>query len=100
MKDEGYPLFSIKATQIEEKIKTSLEEIKIRFEEFNYDDINDSIKEVAYEIENLNDAMEKEVTAKDHFNQYIDIVNLYIGQVKYLLFLCNFYLYFIKKLLY
>lgn len=81
MKDDGYPLFSIKASSIEEKIKASLEEIKIRFEEFNYDDINDSIKEVAYEIENLNDSMEKEVTAKDHFNQYIDVVYENIDEI-------------------
>ena len=74
MKEDGYPLFSIKVNVTEEKIKSSLEEIKIRFEEFNYDDVNDSIKEIAYEIENLNEAMEKEVTAKDHFCQYIDLV--------------------------
>lgn len=74
MKDEGYPLFSIKVSAIEENIKAFLEEIKIRFQEFNYDDINDSIKEVAYEIEKINDALEKEVTAKDHFNQYNEVV--------------------------
>jgi len=74
MKEEGYPLFSIKASTIEEKIKTSLDEIRVRFIEFNYEDINDSIKEVAYEIENLNEALEKEVAAKENFNQYIDTV--------------------------
>lgn len=74
MKDEGYPLFSVKATTIEEKIKNSLDEIRVRFIEFNYEDINDSIKEVAYEIERLNESLEKEVTAKDNFTQYIDTV--------------------------
>ena len=74
MKEEGYPLFSIKASTIEEKIKNSLEEIRIRFMAFNYDDINESIKEVAYEIENLNEALEKEVVSKDNFNEYIDTV--------------------------
>lgn len=74
MKEEGYPLFSIKASAIEEKINTSLDEIRIRFEEFNYDDISDSIKEAAYEIESLNEALEKEVTAKDHFSQYNEVV--------------------------
>ena len=66
---------------LEEKIKSWLEEIKVRFEEFNYEDINDSIKEIAYEIENLNDALEKEVTAKDHFNQYIDLVYETIDEI-------------------
>ena len=74
MKEEGYPLFSIKASTIEEKIKSSLDEIRIRFISFNYEDINDSIKEVAYEIENLNEALEREVNAKETFNQYIDTV--------------------------
>lgn len=74
MKDEGYPLFSIKATTTEEKIKNSLDEIRVRFMSFNYEDISDSIKEVAYEIERLNESLEKEVTAKNHFNQYIDTV--------------------------
>ena len=74
MKEEGYPLFSIKVSTIEEKIKTALEEIRVRFIAFNYDDINDSIKEVAYEIENLNEALEKEVSAKDNFSKYIDEV--------------------------
>lgn len=74
MKEEGYPLFSIKVSAMEEKIKTFLEEIKIRFEQFNYEDINSSIKEVAYEIEKINEALEKEVTAKDHFNQYNEVV--------------------------
>ena len=74
MKDEGYPLFSIKASAIEEKINTSLDEIRIRFEEFNYEDINESIKESAYEIESLNEALEKEITAKDHFIQYNEVV--------------------------
>ncbi len=74
MKEEGYPLFSIKASTIEEKIKSSLEEIRVRFMAFNYDDINGSIKEVAYEIENLNEALEKEVISRDNFNEYIDTV--------------------------
>lgn len=74
MKDEGYPLFSIKVNAMEENIKAFLDEIKIRFEQFNYDDINESIKEVAYEIEKINEALEKEVTAKDHFNKYIEVV--------------------------
>lgn len=74
MKEEGYPLFNVKVNAMEEKIKSWLDEIKVRFEEFNYEDINDSIKEIAYEIENLNEALEKEVTARDHFNQYIDMV--------------------------
>ena len=69
MKEEGYPLFSIKASTIEEKIKSSLDEIRIRFISFNYEDINDSIKEVAYEIESLNEALEREVNAKETFNQ-------------------------------
>ena len=81
MKEEGYPLFSVKVNAMEEKIKSWLDEIKVRFEEFNYDDINDSIKEIAYEIENLNDALEKEVTAKDHFNQYIDVVYETIDEI-------------------
>lgn len=81
MKDEGFPLFSIKASVMEEKIKQSLDAIKIRFEQFNYDDINDSIKEVVYEIENLNELLEKEVTAKDHFNKYIDTVYENIDEI-------------------
>ena len=81
MKDEGYPLFSIKASAMEEKIKASLDEIKIRFEQFNYEDINDSIKEVVYDIENLNELLEKEVTAKDHFNKYIDTVYENIDEI-------------------
>lgn len=74
MKEEGYPLFSVKASTIEEKVKNSLEEIRVRFMAFNYDDINESIKEVAYEIENLNEALEKEVVSRDNFNEYIDTV--------------------------
>lgn len=81
MKEEGYPLFSIKATTIEEKIKSSLDEIRIRFIAFNYEDINDSIKEVAYEIESLNEALEKEVTAKENFNEYIDTVYESIDEI-------------------
>lgn len=81
MKEEGYPLFSIKATTIEEKIKNSLDEIRVRFISFNYEDINDSIKEVAYEIENLNEALEKEVTARENFNQYIDTVYETIDEI-------------------
>lgn len=81
MKEQGYPLFSIKATTIEEKIKSSLDEIRIRFIAFNYEDINDSIKEVAYEIESLNEALEKEVTAKENFNEYIDTVYESIDEI-------------------
>lgn len=81
MKEDGYPLFSIKASTIEEKIKTSLEEIRIRFIEFNYEDINEPIKEVAYEIESLNEALEKEVTARNNFNQYIDEVYTNVDEV-------------------
>ena len=81
MKEEGYPLFSIKAITIEEKIKNSLDEIRIRFISFNYEDINDSIKEVAYEIENLNEALDKEVVAKENFNQYIDTVYETIDEI-------------------
>jgi len=81
MKEEGYPLFSIKVSAMEENIKAFLEEIKIRFEQFNYDDINESIKEVAYEIEKINDALEKEVTAKDHFNQYNEVVYENIDEI-------------------
>lgn len=74
MKDEGYPLFSVKVNTMEEKIKDSLEAIRIRFEEFNYDDINDSIKEIAYEIEKINESLDKEISAKDTFNSYIDTI--------------------------
>lgn len=81
MKEEGYPLFSIKATTIEEKIKNSLEEIRIRFISFNYEDINESIKDVAYEIENLNEALEKEVIARENFNLYIDTVYSTIDEI-------------------
>lgn len=81
MKDEGYPLFSIKATSIEEKVRDSLDTIRVRFEEYNYDDINDSIKETAYEIESLNEALEKEVTAKDHFSKYVDIVYTKVDEI-------------------
>ncbi len=81
MKEEGYPLYTIKASIVEEKIKDSLEEIRIRFEAFNYEDINDSIKEVAYDIEKLNDSLEKEITAKDHFSQYIDTVYESIDEI-------------------
>ena len=81
MKEEGYPLFSVKASTIEDKIKNSLEEIRIRFVNFNYEDINDSIKEVAYEIENLNEALEKEITAKNNFSEYIDAVYENIDEI-------------------
>lgn len=81
MKEEGYPLFTVKVNAMEEKIRSWLEEIKVRFEEFNYEDINESIKEIAYEIESLNDSLEKEVTAKDHFNQYIDVVYETIDEI-------------------
>lgn len=81
MKEEGYPLFSIKAGAIEEKIKLSLDEIRIRFEEFNYDDINESIKEAAYEIENLNESLEKEIIAKNNFIQYNEIVYAQVEEI-------------------
>ena len=81
MKEEGYPLFTIKATAIEEKINLSLDEIRIRFEEFNYEDINESIKEAAYEIEDLNEALEKEVTSKDHFTQYNEVVYAQVEEI-------------------
>lgn len=81
MKEEGYPLFTIKASAIEEKINLSLDEIRIRFEEFNYEDINESIKEAAYEIEDLNEALEKEVTSKDHFTLYNEVVYAQVEEI-------------------
>ncbi len=78
LKEQGYPLHNIKINTVEKEIRQTLDEIQVSFNTLDYAEIDTQIKNIAREIQEIDELLESEIKARVLYSDNIDnIYHLY-----------------------
>lgn len=81
MKNEGYVLFSIKMNIYQDEIEGLFDFVKKSFYELKYLDVKESIKKLAFKINEISVKLEEEKTSKENFDTNNDKVYSFIDEI-------------------